>query len=338
MRLALLALVALLAAPTAHAAEPARTATPSARPRRVALFPVEGDARLGSRLIAELVSQGFQLTRVDAPPPTDPAFDGLRIAMQPAGADLALRIMVEPARLRLWIINAVTGKQLYREVAFSGSGPDSAIVSLWAVEALRASELPSLAEAAPRAARAAPAPRVEARAPSPHLYALELAPAVTSSPGGVGASLQVALGARRLLRRQLGLEGLLVAPTLPARLERASGSSAVWRGFAGLGGFLTTGGVAAAPALDVAVGAALLFTHVAGQGKDDFVGRTDTLFSVGPYARAGGSSPLSRHVRLRLDTAAGIAFPRPIVLFDDARVAVWGRPWFLLALGGEVTF
>ena len=35
--------------------------------------------------------------------------------------------------------------------------------------------------------------------------------------------------------------------------------------------------------------------------------------------------------------ASGVAFPRPAVFFADEPVATWGRPWFLLSLGGEVS-
>src|SRR5262245_33690090 len=109
-------LAAALALAAALFSAPA-TAVPDERPRRVALFPVEGDAELDSRLTAELLSRGFQLESAGTATSERGTFDDLRSAMRASGADLALRIVVEPALIRLWIVNAATGKELYREVA-----------------------------------------------------------------------------------------------------------------------------------------------------------------------------------------------------------------------------
>ena len=306
--------------------------TAAAASRLVALFPVEGDAQLGSRLSAELVSQGFELAKVEAAN-RDDSFEALLAATRAAGAVLAVRIVVEPSVIRLWIVNTSTGKQAYREApATAGTPTDSAIVSLWAVEALRASELPSTPAPSPQAEQ----PQLPSE-PPPSRYALQLAPALALSPGGVGASAHVALGGRLLLARRLGVELSLVSPTLPTRLEHATGSARVWRGLATAGLCLTTGAHAQA-ALDVAVGASLHVTRVSGAGKGGFVGRSEQLVSLGPYARVGGSVALSRRWRLRADVASGVALPRPVVFFVEERVAAWGRPWFLFSVGGEVWF
>ena len=305
----------------------------AAASRRVALFPVEGDARLGSRLSAELVSQGFELARVERASGAD-SFEAMLAAMRSSGAELAVRIVVDPSVIRLWIVNTTTGKQAYREAPVTlGTPPDSAIVSLWAVEALRASELP-------KAPAPAPTPRVVPQAspePPPSRYALQLSPALALSPGGVGASAHVVLGGRLLLGRRLGVELALVSPTLPIQLEHATGSATVWRGLA-MAGVCLTSGVDASAALDVAAGGTLLVTRVRGVGAEGFVGRSEQLFSAGPYARVGGSLALSSRWRLLTDVASGVALPRPVVFFAGERVAVWGRPWFLLSLGSEVLF
>jgi hypothetical protein len=164
---------------------------------------------------------------------------------------------------------------------------------------------------------------------------LQLSPAVLLSPGGLGAAAELAVGWRWLATHRLGLESLVVFPTFPARIEQPSGSADTWRGMLTIGPLLTSGAEARA-ALDLSVGAALALTHVSGTGSEGFVGQSENQVSAGPYARVGGSLALSRRWRLRSDVASGVVFPRPVVYFEDERIAAWGRPWFLLSLGLEV--
>ncbi len=337
MKVAAALAVMLVSAATVQAAErggPSAPAPANERPRRVVLFPVEGDAQLSSRLTAELRAQGFQLTQLESPAASD-EFAELTIAMRSTGADLALRLTVEPSVIRLWIANAATGKEVYREVPVAeGASVDSAIVSLWAVEALRASGLAPLPPSPPPSP---PAPPPSPPPPQhPRSFSLLLAPGVLLSPGGMGASAQLTIAGRWLATRQLGLESFLVGPTFPLHLDRSSGSALAWRSLLALGPFLSSGSAETRTSLDLSVGGAVILTQVSGTGSDGYVGQSDQLISGGPYARVGGTIPFSRRFRVRGDAASGIAFPRPVVYFEDEQVAAWGRPWFLLSLGIEV--
>jgi hypothetical protein len=283
---------------------------------RVVVLSVEHDDQLRARLAAELRSQGFQ--------PVEAAAD----------AKLAMRVELSPTAIRLSIANAVTGKKLQREAPITaGSPPDSAIVSLWAVEALRASAVAPV-PAPPVEVVTAPPPPVPAARP----FALHVGPAVTLGSGGMGPAAQVMVGVRRLLARRLGAELFMDLPTVPTRLERASGSTAVSQGTAAAGAFLSLGADEARWSAQLGAGAALTVVRVSGAGADGYVGRVDHITAGGPYARLGGALRLSRAFRLRLDGVAAAAFPQPTILFADERVATWGRPLLTVALGGEATF
>jgi hypothetical protein len=244
-----------------------------------------------------------------------------------------MRVELSPTAIRLQIANAATGRTIQREAPVAaGAPPDSAIVSLWAVEALRASAIPP---APPPKAEVVTAPLPP---PPPRAWTLHVAPAVTLGPGGLGPAPQVMVGARRLLGRRAGAELFANVPTLPTRLERASGSAEVSQGMAAAGVFLSTAGADERWSAQLAAGAALTVVRVSGAGTDGFVGRVDHLVAGGPYARLGGAVRLSRAFRLRLDGVAAALFPQPAIYFADERVATWGRPSITVALGGEATF
>jgi hypothetical protein len=284
--------------------------------RRVVVLIVEHDAQLRARLAAELRSQGFE--------PVDAAPD----------AELALRVEILPTAIRLSIANALTGKKLEREAPLAeNAAPDSAIVSLWAVEALRASLVAPLP--APSAeVVAAPQPA----SPPARPLSLQVGPAVNVGSGGMGAAAQVMVGARRRLGRRLGIELFFNLPTVPTRLERASGSANVSEGTAAVGGYLPLGRDEARWSAQLGAGAAVTVIRVSGSGADGYVGRVDHVTAGGPYARVGGALRLSRALRLRLDGMIGALFPQPTIFFAEERVAAWGRPWLAVSLGGEVTF
>jgi hypothetical protein len=327
--LGVLALVAsLLLATAAHAeVEPSR---------RAVVFAVREEPLLSARLTAELRSQGFEPIEVDPEEGVTAAdpFGALAAALSSHQAGFAIRVVVGPAAIHLWIANAATGKRLHREAPLATDArPDSALVSLWAVEALRATAVAPLPTPAPTVtAPAAPPP------PPAPAYALQVAPTITVSPGGLGVAPQVWVGARRSLTRRTGAELFVVLPTLPSRIEHATGSADVSRAIVALGPQLSTGEAESRWSAQVGAGASMTVVRVSGVGAGGFEGRTDHLVSGGPYARAGIALRVTRWFRARADAAAGLAFPRPVVLFDEQRVATWGQPWLTAGLGGEVVF
>jgi hypothetical protein len=306
----LVALLLLIVAPRA----------PDARgddaPDRSVALSVEHDETLRARLAAELRSQGFEPVEAGAT------------------AGLSLHVQLTPTAIRLSIANSGTGRTIQREAPVAeGAPPDSAIVSLWAVEALRAS---AVAPAPPPKAEAVTAP---APPPPPaRLFALHVAPAIAAGAGGLGPAAQVMVGARRALTGPWGAELFLNVPTVPTRLQRDSGSAAVSRGLAAVGTYVSTGSDEARWSAQLGVGAALAVVRVSGDGADGYEGRVDHLAAAGPYTRVGGALKVSRAFRLRADGVAGALFPRAAIYFADQRVAEWGRPWIVAALGAEALF
>jgi hypothetical protein len=306
--------------------------------QRVALFPVDSDAALYARLAAELRSQGFEPIEVSLPAAdvADP-FEPLTDSMRATHSERALRIESSPRSVRLWIANAATGKRIYRETASSSERTDPAIVSLWAVEALRASGVapePLPAPPVVTAPLAAPPP-----APvSPRRFALQLGPAAVLSPGGVGPSAQLVAGLRWFVTGRAGGELLLILPAMPSRLERAAGSTEVSIGCVAAGPVVSLGDVDARWSAQLAAGAALTLVRVSGVGAADYLGETGHVVGGGPYARAGVALRLSSSLRLRADALGGAVFPQPVIYFADQRVADWGRPWLGTTLALEAFF
>ena len=108
--------------------------------------------------------------------------------------------------------------------------------------------------------------------------------------------------------------------------------------FAGAGLYAATGAADARWSLQAATGAALLVMRASADTTDLYQGRSDRAVSGGPYGRAGASLRVSHWFRVRADALAGVIFPRPVVQFDQATVASWGRPWVAGIVGGEATF
>lgn len=309
------------------AAQPAEAGGPG----HVALVRSEGDERLAVRLAAELRTQRFEVIDVPAAPPGTAPPRELEDALRATGAEAAMRVDVAPEVLRIWIANAVTGKQIVREVALEDHERlDRAIVALWAVELLRASAF------APR-----PAAVVAARAPSappPPTAALEVAPTVAVSPGGLGPSWHLMVGARWQVVSRGGVEVVFLVPTIPVRLEGAGGAAQISMGLAGAGVYVASGPPGARWSAQAAGGAALLVVRATGEASADYRGSTDHAVSGGPYLRAGGALRTTGWLRLRADVLAGVMLPRPVVELAEGPVASWGRPWVAALLGAEAAF
>jgi hypothetical protein len=285
--------------------------------RRVVVLLVDHDPQLKVRLAAELRAQGFE--PVDAAPE----------------AELTLLVEISPTVIHLSIANTFTGRKIEREALLgTTTQPDSAIVSLWAVEALRA----SLVAPAPAPAGVVVAPAPAPAKPWERPTALWLGPAVALGLGGMGTAAQVMIGARRRLTRHAGVELFMDLPTFPTRLERASGSASVSQGTGAVGMYLAAGRDDARWSAQLGAGAALAVIRVSGSGAEGYLGRVDHVTAGGPYARLGGALRLTRAFRLRLDGVLGALFPQPTIFFAEERVAAWGRPWMTAAMAGEVTF
>jgi hypothetical protein len=306
--------------------------------RRVAVLPIEDDMPLAARLIAELRSQAFEPVEAGVSPSLagDP-FAPLVAATRATGAPRAIRIAVSPTGVSLWIVNIDTGKRIYREapVATDARG-DGAIISLWAVEALRASAVAPEPPAPPSnagARRASPPAQLPTAT-----FALQIAPAMAISSGSLGPSPQVFIGSRRFFSRRVGAEFFFLLPTVPSHLERSVGSADVSIGVAAAGPFLRAGDDQSRWSAQLGAGAAMTVVRVSGVGATAYLGQTEHVIGGGPYARAGVALRISRGFHLRADGVVGATFPEPVIYFAEDRVAGWGRPWGAAAAGVEALF
>jgi hypothetical protein len=303
----------------------------AARPAagRVALIKILGDERLQTRLEAELRAQHFEVVEVE--PTQAPLPRELEAALSTTGAAAAIRVASTPEVIQVWVANALTGKQIFREVKPEDNARlDRAIVAMWAVELLRASAFTPRVEVV-----AAPPPSAPPRAAG---VGLEVAPALAWSSGGLGPSWHVVIGARWQAWPRGGVEASFFAPMSPQRLERSDGVAVISMSLAGAGLYAATGDAGARWSLLAAAGGALLLMRAAGDTTDLYQGRNDRAVSGGPYARVGAALRLSSFFRVRADAVGGVIFPRPVVQFDQVTVASWGRPWVAGLVGAEATF
>src|SRR5436190_24077028 len=82
---------------------------------RFALIRIQGDERLQTRLQAELRAQHFEVIEVE--PTAAPMPRELEDALGATGAGAVIRVASSPEVIQVWVANAVTGKQIFREVA-----------------------------------------------------------------------------------------------------------------------------------------------------------------------------------------------------------------------------
>ena len=320
---------------------------------RVRVFNVAGGDPLFARLVAELRAQGFEVA--GEPEQLQGAGDDPEVVSsqvrealaRPGSAEAILALASTPLVVRIWIANAATGRQLFREVQRErNTVPDTAIVALWAVELLRATGF----DADTRQPAAPPPPPVQvalperpsavAPAPAPsETLTLHLGPALLVSPGGLAPTYPIALGAQWLAGKHVGLETEWLVPTSTQSLERAQGAALVSLTLGTLGGFVSLGPPDAGWSGQLGGGLAIAWLSASGtDAQQPFLGRTDHAFAVGPYLRASIARRLAPRLRLRLDLLSGAALPRPVIAFGDAAVAHWGQPWFAAPLSAEVAF
>ena len=89
------------------------------------------------------------------------------------------------------------------------------------------------------------------------------------------------------------------------------------------------------PALGLGVAAVAL--HTRGEAVEGFRGTSDLNVVAWPHARLAATLRLSPRLRARAQVLAGIATPRPVLLFADERNAAWVNPLLSGGLGLEIT-
>lgn len=322
---------------------------------RVRVFKVAGGDPLFARLVAELRAQGFEVA--EEPEQLPASGDGaeavearVRDAVKgPGSADAALAVSSTPLVIRVWIANAATGRQLFREVQREQNTlPDTAIVALWAVELLRATgfagDLRQPAAAPQPPVPPAPPKRPSTLAPpaSPpeaETLTLHVGPAVLVSPGGLSPAYAIALGAHWQAGRVVGLETEWLLPLANQDLQRAQGGALVSMALGTLGAFVALGRREAGWSGQLGGGVAVARLSATGTDAErPFAARTDYAFAAGPYLRAGLVRRLTSRFGVRFDLSSGAALPRPVIAFGDAAIAHWGQPWVSARLAVEAAF
>jgi hypothetical protein len=272
--------------------------------------------------------------------PAAPPFGDLVGLAAEARAQGAIRVEPDATGAEVWITDEATGRARLRQSLSAEASPGIIpVIALRTVEFLRASLLPA---EAPPARPAPPAAVVAPAAPPPPFEPSRsplrgwLAPAWVASPGGVDGALSVAGGASLRLGAHLGLEALALLPVAAARVTAPEGETRVQAYLAGAGAQLrgSTGRWTA----DLGAGALAALVRATGTPSGAFVGATDSMGAVAPYARGGLALGLAPWLALRADVLVGVLAPRATVgvvgndlVTRDA--ASWGRPFGALLLG-----
>jgi hypothetical protein len=162
---------------------------------------------------------------------------------------------------------------------------------------------------------------------------------VLLSPGGLGPTYAIALGAHWQPSKHLGLETDWLVPMSSQALERAQGGALVSLTLGTLGGFVVLGPRDAGWSGQLGGGVAIAWLSATGtDAQQPFAARTDHAFAAGPYLRASLTHRLASRFCVRLDLLSGAAFPRPVIAFGDTAVAHWGQPWVAAQTTAEVAF
>ena len=311
-------------------------AEPSAAGSRVAVIGPP-DAPVTRQLDAELGLLGFQVTHADAPETI--AADPLRTLA--ADLDVAAAILVDSREneLDLWVVDRVTGKTTIRVIEVDdASSPDAArIAAVRAIDLLRASFRELETEPAPPEAEVAPAPPVRAAArPRAPRFALALGPAVGGSPGGVGATGHVAITFGYTPRRFVGLGVRGFAPIAGRRVASAEGAARLDIGWVTAGPRLRVLRPSGVAHLGFGLSAGPTFVGMRGEAADPYVGGRDLV--VAGILELDAELAFSVHPRLRiwLDGSLGTVLPEVGVRFAGRRVATWGLPLGVGALGLQI--
>jgi hypothetical protein len=183
----------------------------------------------------------------------------------------------------------------------------------------------------PTAAPEAPPAPTGARGPS-----VFLGPALLASPGGVGVTPHVWLGARWAPLDRLDLELVALLPTTATTVTASEGSMSLRAGALGAG--VAARLTAPAARLFVTAGAGLGAMLVAfdGAARAPWTAASGLRAVLLPHARAAAGYWIAPWFALRADVLLGFALPEPALWIAGQRVATFAEPATLLAVGLEV--
>ena len=298
------------------------------------------------RVEAELLAAGFAVaTRSGEAGEEGARREELDAAARHHGAVAALRIVraAQGGGVSLWIVDRVTGKTSYREVAAADlEGPEAAeLVALRTVELLHASFLELEAPHEPRG-DAPPTPAVEQfverrGAPGAPLFLARVGFLVAGAPGGLGAVAGPTLGMSWGFHEYLRLDTDLWGTAVHARVSGEAGTARAGLAAGQLHLMVRpVPGGRVSPAFGV--GGGFLLGWAWGRAAPGFRSASEAVVVGLPSASVQLAVRLTRRLRLFGGAKVGVAIPEVEVRLGGAAAGRTGRPLVDGALGLEWAF
>ena len=288
---------------------------------------------VATRIAAELGDLGFEVQSTT----DDPGEDLARVSRL-RGAAAVIRAAPDAGALDLWIMNQASGR--ITQIRLPAEPSSDGATALRAVEQVRASLLEVRRRRRPRPPDpprppSSPPPSPPSQHAKPHLGAIEIAPALLVSPGGLSPAPAVILAARWMPAGFVSAGALLLAPLTPSRVSTPGGVVALRPMLLGAGLRLSPGPIGLwSPSVEV--GGAALWVHGSATAARGYRATSVDRAIGAAYLRAGVALALSARFAVRADVLGGAALPEARVAVDGREVARWGEPFIAPSLGMEL--
>jgi hypothetical protein len=338
--LALSAASALCSATSQAAAEPGEPGIAAPVPTRVVLIASPGMEELVLRFVAELDSLHLETVRLPAAE-TGPTVSELEQLAVDHDARVAVRVGKAGRAIDLWLVNPRSQELVHRRIVPEG-GP--AVQALRSLEILRGAlvDLKAVDETpppppSPPVAPLPPKPEVPSAPPEPSTPAIWLGASGAIIAPHVGRSLGLAglVALRRQLSAHFAVQAELLVPFSGWSVVGEGGRARVWLGSASCAALVAPwDDRRLSPALGL--GVAVLGLRTKGEAQEGYEAASELNAAVFPHGRVELGIGLAHWLRLRAALVAGLATPRPILLFGDERAASWLNPLVISSLGVEV--
>jgi hypothetical protein len=163
---------------------------------------------------------------------------------------------------------------------------------------------------------------------------LELAPAMTYSPGGLQPALDGWLGLRLQLAKTWSAAAFALVPIWSEPLSDSAGTSTISSLLFGAGACLDISRSWFELGLNAGVGGIILFTS--GDAQAPYEDGDDTAFATAAFLGPSVSLPLGGRFRAFARAIVGATLPRLTIRFANRTVARWGAPFVAGSLGIEL--
>ena len=315
----------------------------AAEPPRIALVHERAaDERALGRLRAELSSLGLEVVDVVVRETSGAPLDE---SARSVGAFAAVHVVPRRGGVEVWVADRKSGGTLVRERVIGPGGAFDDVLALQAAELVRATLVDLGLAPKPAAENTEPAPE-NPPPPSPRPVplpgkddprpSLEIGPALSADPGGLGPALHAFVGARYRATRALGLDAWSALPLTPATVEEPEGRADVRALLFGVGASAWPFAPGSDFQLALAGGTGLAHLTIDGRARPPLLARAEATTAALVFSRLSIAQRLGSRVGLGASGFVAVAFPRPAVRFDAREVAEWGRPLVLGVLACDV--